>query len=262
MKLLSWNVAGLRAMLKKPTFLEFINDDNNDCEIICLQETKAEEKQVTLPEEITNKYPHRYWNSTEGTTQRKGLSGTSIWCKSQPINILPTPEFDNEGRIITLEFDNFIIINVYVPNSQKLENERYYFREKWNSKFTDYLKTFQKEIIVCGDFNVAHLDIDISNPKQKKNKVAGFFDNERTDFAYLIEMVDLVDVFRTLNPTKQKSTYWSNFMKQTRKNSNGWGIDYFLISKSLYHKEIVDKCNILIDVKGSDHCPICLEINL
>ena len=262
MKILSWNVAGLRAILKKEVFQEFINNPNNDFDIICFQETKAEESQVIISPNITDKYKYRYWNSTDGTSQRKGLSGTSIWCISPPIKILEKPEFDNEGRIIALEFDNFILVNVYVPNSQKFQNDRYYFREEWNNKFTEYITMLKKtkEIIICGDMNVAHHEIDISNPKLKKNKVAGFFDSERTDFSYLIEKNDLIDVFRHFNPNKQKSTYWSNFMKNFRKNDNGWRIDYFLTSEN--HVKKVNNFKIMMDILGSDHCPLLLDINI
>ena len=262
MNILSWNVAGIRALLKKDNFHNLINE--NDYSIICLQETKAEEQQVILTEEIVKKYPYRYWNSSDGTSQRKGLSGTTIWCKYQPIKVLETPEFDNEGRIIAIELDKFILINVYVPNSQKLDSDRYNFRSEWNTKFLEYLLKLKekKYIVLCGDMNVAHLDIDISNPKSKKNKVAGFFDNERLDFAYMIENLYLIDIFRFRNPLKQKSTYWSNFLKAERKSTNGWRIDYFLISKELLESDLKISENICSNILGSDHCPINLNIEL
>tara|TARA_E500000178_G_scaffold352332_1_gene415533 strand:- start:874 stop:1677 length:804 start_codon:yes stop_codon:yes gene_type:complete len=260
MKIVSWNVAGLRAMLKKPTFDEYIFGDQGNIDILCLQETKAEEKQVQLNEKIIEKYPYRYWNSTKGITQRKGLSGVSIWCTSPPIKVLENPEWDEEGRIFALEFQDFVLINVYVPNSQNLEGQRYYFREKWNSQFSQYITDFiseylDKDIIICGDMNVAHLNNDISNPKQKKNKVPGFFDNERSDFAYLLEINNLIDIFRYFNPEKRKSTYWSNFIKGNRNKENGWGIDYFVCSPNFMTKQDIS-CNILMDIMGSDHCPI------
>jgi exodeoxyribonuclease-3 len=261
MKIISWNVAGLRAILKKENFKNMINEYNPD--ILCLQETKAEETQVKIDEDLDSKYKYRFWNSTKGTSQRKGLSGVCIWCSSPPINNLKYPEFDEEGRILTLEFDNFILINVYVPNSQKLECERYYFREKWNIDFMNYIyelkKEYNKELIICGDFNVAHLDIDICNPKKKKNKVAGFFDNERLAFTKLLEKNELIDFYRKTNPSLQKSTYWSNFLKAERSKYNGWGIDYYLITSKLINSII--KCNILINILGSDHCPIELILN-
>ena len=265
LKIVSYNVAGLRAMLKKPEFEEFILNEENVIDILCLQETKAEECQVNLSDKINEKYKYRYWNSTKSSTQRKGLSGVSIWCLSPPINNLGNPDWDEEGRILALEFEEFILINVYVPNSQKFDGERYYFRKDWNDKFTNYITNIKniygnKEVIICGDMNVAYLDIDISNPKIKKNKVPGFFDIERVDFAYLLEINDIYDVFRILNPCKQKSTYWSNFLKAPRKQGNGWGIDYFLASINLIKNKITG-CNILMEVKGSDHCPIELILN-
>jgi exodeoxyribonuclease III len=261
MKIVSYNVAGIRAILKKPEFENFILNDNID--ILCIQETKAEEEQVKLDNKFIEKFQYRFWNSTKGITQRKGLSGVSIWCTSPPINNLEYPDWDNEGRILTLEFEDFILINVYVPNSQKFDCERYHFRINWNDNFKNYITTIKekysnKNIIICGDMNVAHLDIDICNPKSKKNKVAGFFDMERIDFSYLLEMIDLTDVFRILNPNKQKSTYWSNFLKAQRRQSNGWGIDYFLTSKHFINN--IKECNILMDINGSDHCPIELII--
>jgi len=276
MKIISWNVAGLRARLKnndsntsnlEEALFNQINETTQEYQyfdIVCLQETKCTEDQITLPCEIDIRYPYRYWNSSDGTTQRKGFSGTAIWCKEKPINHFETPEFDHEGRIISLEFEKFILINVYVPNSQAFENDRYKFRDNWDDLFSTYIntleKTYQKNVIICGDLNVAHLDIDITNPKNKKNKVPGFFDNERLNFAWLIENNNLIDIIRAKEPNKQLSTYWSNFQKQPRKQDNGWRIDYFLISKNLYEKDFVKDIKILMKITGSDHCPICLEI--
>ena len=268
MKIVSWNVAGLRAMLKKEPFAKFIIGGDTEYDIVCLQETKAEESQVKLPDEIIARYPFRVWNATDGKTQRKGLSGTTIWSRVEPIKVLEKAPFDNEGRIIAIEFEKFVLVNVYVPNSQKFENDRYHFREEWNTKFREYLLGLDKDkdkdkgkpLVICGDFNVAHLDIDISYPKSKKNKVPGFFDNERTDFAYLLEMNEYVDVYRHFNPEKRMSTYWSNFLKSPRSKENGWRIDYFLASKKLVENGDVKNCIINMDVMGSDHCPVCLEL--
>jgi len=275
MNIISWNVAGLRARLKNDETLNnslmralFSQVTNNGIgykyfDIVCLQETKCTEADVELPCEITNRYPYRFWNSSKGTTQRKGFSGTTIWCTRPPIKS-EIPEFDEEGRIIMVEFEEFILINVYVPNSQTLESERYYFRQEWNKKFFEYINNIKKtkEVIICGDLNVAHLDIDITNPKQKKNKIAGFYDSERIDFAYLLEFSNLVDVFRTIYPSKQESTYWSNFLKNKRKKDNGWRIDYFLMSQDLFDKNCVELIEIQRDVLGSDHCPVSLRLNI
>jgi|TARA_B110000259_G_scaffold111986_1_gene127879 exodeoxyribonuclease-3 len=257
--ILSWNVAGLRAMLKKENLYQLIHE--KDFDIICLQETKATETQVELTDELKETYPHRYWNSTDGTTQRKGLSGTTIWCKSPPIKFIETPGFDVEGRIVAIEFDEYILVNVYVPNSQKLDSPRFNFRSEWNEKFLNYLTELKtiKNVIVCGDLNVAHLDLDISKPKTKKNKVPGFFDFERTDVGSMIKTLDFVDVYRCKNPYARKSTYWSNFLKDTRSAENGWGIDYFLISRELFETKDQINIEILSDVYGSDHCPIVLN---
>lgn len=271
MKIISWNVAGLRARLQKNHIMQalFSNIDIETGEyryfdIVCLQETKCTEDQVKLPCEVNIRYPYRYWNSSDGTTQRKGFSGTTIWCKDKPIKNLETPEFDHEGRIISLEFNEFILINIYVPNSQALDSDRYNFRQIWDNKFSDYLnwleETYNKKLIICGDLNVAHLDIDITSPKSKKNKVPGFFDVERSNFTKLINKNNLVDIIRSKDPNNQLSTYWSNFQKAPRKMENGWRIDYFLISKDLFEKNFVKNIKILMEITGSDHCPVCLEI--
>jgi len=276
LSIFSWYVAGLRARVKsdessnnslsRALLLGGTNEkgESKNYDIVCLQETKCTEYEVRLPCDITNKYPYRFWNSTDGTSQRKGFSGTCVWCISQPIKNLETPKFDVEGRIVAVEFEKFILVNVYVPNSQKLDSDRFKFRNEWNIKFMIYISELQKEknVIICGDMNVAHLDIDITNPKTKKNKVAGFFDFERLDFARMIESLNLVDVFRNLNPTKQKSTYWSNFMKAIRNSDNGWGIDYFLVSKELFESDENINQAIENEILGSDHCPIILNINV
>ena len=255
----SWNVAGLRAILKKEIFEEFIFTNNYD--IICFQETKCKENEVVLNNKIQEKYPYRYWRSCDGSTQRKGLNGVSIWSKIKPDVIIEEYEFDNEGRLLILEYSKFILINVYTPNSQKLNNERYFFREKWNNLIIELLiklNKINKPYIFCGDFNVANEFIDISNPKIKINKLAGFFDNERDDFKRLLNICDLIDTFRYYNKDVQKSSYWSYFLKQERSNINGWRIDYFLCSKSIITN--IKKSDMLMNIHGSDHCPIYIEL--
>jgi exodeoxyribonuclease-3 len=260
--IVSWNVAGLRAMLKKDNLYQIIHEKNID--IICLQETKATESQVELNDELKETYPYRYWNSTDGISQRKGLNGTAIWCKSPPIKHMDTPDFDVEGRIVAIEFDKYILVNVYVPNSQKLDSERFNFRSEWNQKFLNYLTELKtiKNVILCGDLNVAHLDLDISKPKTKKNKVSAFFDFERADVGSLIKTLDFVDVYRCKNPKERKSTYWSYFLKAERTAENGYGIDYFLISRELFEADEQINIEILSDVYGSDHCPLVLTIDV
>lgn len=266
MQILSWNVAGIRAMLKKENLQNLLK--KQDFDIVCLQETKAEEHQVKLTEEIKIKYPYRYWNSTQGTTQRKGLSGTTIWSKTKPINIINPPEMDEEGRVTTLEFDTFIVVCVYTPNSQSLESPRFKFRiEEWDPKFRKYindLKTISqrpKSVIVTGDFNVAYLDIDIHDPKKNKNKTAGFLDDEREEFKKHLDS-GFIDIFRYFYPKEIGAyTYWNQLNPKTRQNNKGWRIDYFLISGDILNPPIMLKeCRMLPEIHGSDHCPIYLEI--
>ena len=182
----------LRAMIKKRNFYSNYSLAN-DFDIVCLQETKAEEQQVILPTEITDKYPHRFWHSTKGTTQRKGLSGTTIWSKTQPIARINPPDIDEEGRITTLEFDKFIIVCVYTPNSQGLNTPRFEFRTGlWHQHFSTYIATLQKKkpTIICGDLNVAHNNIDIHHP-EKHHQYAGFLDLERSQFQEYLDLVGM-----------------------------------------------------------------------
>lgn len=281
MRILSWNVAGLRAMLKKGNLQELLS--NNDYDIVCLQETKAEEQQVQLPKEIIEKYPYRFWNSTLGTTQRKGLSGTTIWSKTTPINRINHPLIDKEGRITTLQFKDFIIVCVYTPNSQSLESPRYKFRtDEWDQEFRKYIIALKniKPTIIAGDLNVAHKDMDIYNPKRCRNKIAGFLDNEREEFQKHLD-AGFVDIFRQLYPTKTGAyTYWNQIRPANRINNTGWRIDYFLygedsrfacpqtpqIQKSIDSEKTsklrlnFTECTLLTDVYGSDHCPLSLVI--
>ena len=261
-KIASWNVAGLRAMIKKPEFEDFIKNQENNFSIICLQETKCEEKQIKLPEYVNSLYPFKFWKSCDGSTQRKGLNGVCIMSKIQPLKIINNYEFDNEGRLLILEFEKFRLINVYTPNSQKFENERYYFRESWNSLIIELLNSLGNNLptIFCGDFNVANENIDIVNPKQKINKVPGFFNNEREHFKLLLNSCNLIDTFRYKYPNIQQFTYWSNFLKQERSHLNGWRIDYFLCSTSLI--ENIKESNMLINIKGSDHCPLFITLTI
>jgi len=257
MRILSWNVAGLRAMLKKGNLEELLK--NSDYDIVCLQETKAEEEQVILAPEIMEKYPFRFWSSTEGTTQRKGLSGTAIWSKTCPINRIDHPSIDEEGRITTLQFDEFIICCVYTPNSQSLESHRFKYRtEEWDKVFREYIAALKniKPTIIAGDLNVAHKNIDIYNPTRCKNKVPGFFDEERNEFQKHLD-TGFVDAFRYLHPNKEHSfSYWNQIRPVNRQNNVGWRIDYFLCGGN----PIIESCDILTQIYGSDHCPLSLEI--
>ena len=261
MKILSWNVAGLRAMLKKGNLQDLLSKE--DFDIVCLQETKAEEQQVKLPSDIESKYPFRFWNSTLGTTQRKGLSGTTIWSKTRPINRINHPEIDEEGRITTLQFEDFIIVCVYTPNSQSIESPRFEFRtQKWDKEFRKYISALKeiKPTIVTGDLNVALKDIDIYNPIRNKNKAAGFYDDERTEFQKHLDS-GFIDVFRYLHPKQQGAfTYWNQLRPANRQNNVGWRIDYFLYGG--YSNISKLECEMLPDVYGSDHCPLYLVLDL
>lgn len=256
MKIVSWNVAGVRAMLKKGHLDKLIAD--NDFDIICLQETKAEEHQVDLSEGIKTKYPYRFWHSTKGTTQRKGLSGTAIFSKEEPIIRINAPEIDVEGRITTLEFQKFIIVSVYTPNSQGLNTLRYEFRtQTWHQSFINYIKLLKdrKPTIIAGDLNVAHNEIDIHSPKTHRD-YAGFLDLERTQFQEYLD-IGFIDTFRYLYPNaKDKYSYWNRINPKIRQNNSGWRIDYCLLSEP----NLLKDTNIMSEIYGSDHCPIFLEL--
>jgi len=243
-KIISWNVNGIRAVLKKG-FAEFIDEEKPD--IMCIQETKAHPDQV---DEIMHDYEHHYWNSAE----KKGYSGTAIFSKIKPISVLygDKPLNDNEGRVIALEFENYYLINVYTPNSKR-GLERLEGRQTWDKEFLKFLKNLEKKkpIIVCGDLNVAHKEIDIARPKQNERS-AGFTIEERKGMDNYIK-ADLIDTFREFNQEPDQYTWWSYF-GNARANNVGWRIDYFLQSKKL--RPILKDAFILPKITDSDHCPI------
>lgn len=250
MKLVSWNVAGLRACIKKG-FFDFFKEI--DADIMCLQEIKMTKDQ--LEEGDFNGY-YEHWNSAE----KKGYSGTLILSKKEPISVsygMGIPEHDNEGRMITLEFENFYIVNVYTPNVKR-ELERLPYRMIWEDEFKSYLKEKEKTkpVIVCGDLNVAHNEIDIKNYKQNIGN-AGFTYEEREKFSKLLE-AGFIDTFRHLYPTKPDSYTWWSYMGKARLNNVGWRIDYFLVTDKL--KEHIKEASIYSQVYGSDHCPVGLDI--
>lgn len=258
MRIFSWNVNGLRAVLNKGAFTKFVDEYSPD--ILCIQETKAKQGQaeVDLPnyEEL--------WNSAE----RPGYSGTAIFTKLKPLsvkNVLPTSvdmsdKFGNpltEGRVLTAEFEDFFLVNVYTPNS-KNELERLTLREKkWDKEFLNYLKELEKTkpVITCGDFNAAHEEIDIARPNNNHHS-AGFTDEERQGITNLIN-AGFIDTFRALNPDAVRYTWWSHW-GQARANNVGWRIDYFFISETL--KKNLKSAEIYENVMGSDHCPISIEL--
>ncbi|MBT9832422.1 MULTISPECIES: exodeoxyribonuclease III [Clostridium] len=248
-KLISWNVNGLRACVKKG-FLDYFNEVNAD--IFCIQETKLQEGQIDL--DLKNY--HMYWNYAE----KKGYSGTALFTKEEPISVkygLGIEEHDNEGRVITAEFDDYYVVTVYTPNSQD-KLARIDYRMAWEDVFRDYLKELEKNkpVIVCGDLNVAHKEIDLKNPKTNR-KNAGFSDEEREKFSILLDS-GFIDTFRYFYPELEGAYSWWSYRFNARKNNAGWRIDYFLVSNSLKDKLINAK--IHSEILGSDHCPVELEI--
>lgn len=255
MKLVSWNVNGLRAAISKG-FENFYQEI--DADIFCIQETKMQEEQIDLKMKELFKEYHCYWNSAE----KKGYSGTAIFTKKEPIQFtygIGKEEHDKEGRVITLEFENFYIVNIYTPNSKR-ELERLDYRQVWEDEIREYLMKLDKNkpVIMCGDLNVAHQEIDLKNPKTNR-KNAGFTDEERNKMTELLES-GFTDTFRYLYPEKTDCYTWWSYMFHAREKNVGWRIDYFVISKRIEDK--IKEANIYKEIYGSDHCPIGLNIEL
>ena len=251
MKIISWNVNGIRAVLKKG-FLDFINDTDPD--IICLQETKASPEQVEL---TLDNYPYKFWNSAE----KKGYSGTAIFSKIKPINVindLDIEKHDKEGRVICFELKNYYLITVYTPNSKRDLSRLNYRQKEWDIDFLKYLKKLEKikPVLFCGDLNVAHKEIDLKNPKSNKRN-AGFTSEEREGFDNYIQS-GFIDTFRMFNTEPGHYTWWS-YMFNSRSKNVGWRIDYFCVSKKIKNK--IRKSIILPEILGSDHAPIMIEID-
>ncbi|MTK13568.1 MAG: exodeoxyribonuclease III [Clostridiaceae bacterium] len=249
MKLISWNVNGLRACVTKG-FLDYFKEV--DADIFCIQESKLQEGQIDLELEGY----HQYWNYAE----KKGYSGTAIFTKKKPLSVvygINIEDHDKEGRVITLEFDDFYMITVYTPNS-KQELARLKYRMKWEDDFRAYLKSLEekKPVIVCGDLNVAHKEIDLKNPSSNR-KNAGFTDEERGKFTELVD-AGFIDTYRYFNPDKEGMYSWWSYRFNARKNNAGWRIDYFCVSNSL--KDRLVSVDIHTEVLGSDHCPVELVI--
>lgn len=251
MKLISFNVNGLRAIVGK----NFVEDFKNiDADIFCLQETKMQQGQLDL--QFDGYYS--YFNYAE----RKGYSGTAIYTKNKPINVtygIGIEEYDTEGRVITLEYETYFVITVYTPNSGS-ELKRLSYRMEWDDVFREYVNNLKqkKSVIICGDLNVAHTEIDLKNPKNN-TKNAGFTVEERNKFTSLLES-GFIDTFRYLYPTLEGAYSWWSYRFNARKNNAGWRIDYFLVSEDL--KERITTAKILTEILGSDHCPVELNINL
>ncbi len=249
MKLISWNVNGLRAVLQKG-FMDFFK--SVDADIFCIQETKMQEGQI---EKFVLDGYTQYWNSAI----KKGYSGTAIFTKIKPINAtygIGKEEHDNEGRVITLEFDKFYLVNIYTPNSKR-ELERLEYRMVWEDEIRKYLTKLNKKkpVIMCGDLNVAHEEIDLKNPKTNRRN-AGFTDEERGKMTELLN-ANFVDSFRFIYPEKIAYTWWS-YMGGARAKDVGWRIDYFIVSEDI--KQRIKDAYIYKDIMGSDHCPVGLEI--
>lgn len=251
MKFVSWNVNGLRAVVNKGFKESF---EKLDADIFCLQETKLQEGQIDLSFDGYESY----WNYAE----KKGYSGTAIFTKIKPQNVtygIGIEEHDREGRVITLEFEDFFFITVYTPNSQD-GLRRLDYRMKWEDDFLSYIKKLdeKKPVIYCGDLNVAHNEIDLKNPKTNR-KNAGFTDEERGKMTTVLSS-GFTDTFRYLYPDKEQIYSWWSYRFHARDNNSGWRIDYFITSDRL--KDKIEDAKIHTDIFGSDHCPVELDINL
>ncbi len=251
MKFISWNVNGLRAVVTKG-FLDYFNQA--DADFFCLQETKMQAGQLEL--DLPGYY--QYFNYAK----KKGYSGTAIFTKHEPLTVtygLGIEEHDQEGRVITLEYDAFYLITVYTPNSQD-KLARLEYRMQWDTDFTAYVSHLQdtKPVIICGDLNVAHEEIDLKNPKAN-TKNAGFSPQEREKFTTLLNH-GFIDTFRTLFPDLEGAYSWWSYRFQSRTRNAGWRIDYFVMSQTL--KPLLQQATIESQIMGSDHCPVTLELNL
>lgn len=251
MKLISWNVNGIRACVNKG-FKDFFKEINAD--IFCIQETKCQIDQIELEFEGYKSF----WNSAE----KKGYSGTAIYTKEKPISVkygIGIEQHDKEGRVITLEFKNFFMVNIYTPNSKR-GLERLEYRQVWEDEIRKYLLDLNKikPVIMCGDLNVAHNEIDLKNPKTNR-KNAGFTDEEREKMTQLLES-GFTDSFRYLYPDKKEAYSWWSYMGRAREKNVGWRIDYFIVSKNIENK--IKEAKIHSEIMGSDHCPVELEIDI
>ena len=249
MKLISWNVNGLRAVVNKGFYEAF---EDLDADIFCIQETKMQEGQLEISFDGYEQYFH--------SAIRKGYSGTAIFTKIKPISVkygIGIEEHDQEGRVITAEFEEFYLVNCYTPNAKR-ELERLEYRMKWEDDFRNYLVNLDKikPVILCGDLNVAHEEIDLKNPKSNRGN-AGFTDEERSQMTNLLKS-GFVDSFRFLYPDKTDSYSWWSYMGKAREKNIGWRIDYFIVSEKM--KEKIEDAKIHPEIVGSDHCPVELDL--
>lgn len=255
MKLISWNVNGIRAVAQKNFFSDL---ERMAPDILCIQETKAQDDQVAETLDSIKNF-HIYSNSAE----KKGYSGTAIMSKTKPLSIkndIGIELHDNEGRVLCLEYDSFYLVNVYVPNSGS-DLKRLDYRQQWDLDFMNYLKNLEKlkPVIVCGDFNVAHQPIDLTHPKANYNKYAGYMQVE-IDGMNRYTQNGLVDSFRHFYPDKKEAYSWWSYRAGAREKNVGWRIDYFLVSKPFISS--VKSAFILNEILGSDHCPVGIELNI
>ena len=251
MKAISWNVNGLRACMGKNFTEAFLR---LDADFFCLQETKLQEGQIEL--DLPGYY--QYWNYAE----KKGYSGTAVFAKKEPLSVrygIGIDEHDREGRVITLEYDSFFLVNIYTPNSKR-ELERLEYRQRWEDDIREYLCSLKerKSVIMCGDLNVAHKEIDLKNP-QTNHRSAGFTDEEREKMTCLLNS-GFVDTFRYFYPDEGGRYSWWSYMFKARERNAGWRIDYFLVSDDL--KDKLRGAEIHSDIMGSDHCPVEVEIDI
>ncbi len=251
MKFVSWNVNGLRACVQKG-FMEYFNE--TDADFFCLQETKLQESQI----ELDLPGYEQYWCYA----QKKGYSGTAIFTKHTPISVtrgIGVEELDNEGRVICLEYEKFFLVCCYTPNAQR-ELARIDHRMRWDEAFREYLHSLdqKKPVVICGDLNVAHNEIDLKNPKSNRGN-AGFSDEERESFTKTLAL-GFTDTFRYLHPDVTDAYTWWSYMFNARKNNAGWRIDYFLVSDRI--KDSIDETPIYSDILGSDHCPVGLILGI
>ena len=263
MKIIAWNVNGIRAMIKKKDLFSLINEEDPD--IFCLGETKISCPYDEVEKALNNNLKSKYYNFWSPCKVKGGYSGTAIFTKKNPKNIIyglqiDDKEYDDEGRVITCEFSKYYLVHVYTPNSGQVLARLDYRTKVWDNAFIKYILKLQssKKVIVCGDLNVAHTEIDLKNPKTNL-RTAGYTIEERESFDKLLDKTGLIDTFRFEHPETIKYSYWSYRFNSRTKNA-GWRIDYFLVDKKLKKKLI--KSNILTEIMGSDHAPIILEINL